>query len=113
MATLYKLASGYGVDSLETNITRIIELEGTTYSFNFRWNTRDESWVITCSTSGGTTIFRTKAKTSVAFNTMYKHRDNAPQGTLLILDTAERGGRVGFETFNLAGRYRLVYLTSE
>ena len=111
MTTLYKLPSGNGVDSLDTDITRSIELEGINYDFRFRWNTRDESWTVICSKSGGDVIFSTKAPTNRLLNSLYKHRTDCPQGDLIILDITEDNGRVDFENFTISGRYRLYYNT--
>ena len=108
---IYKLPTGKGVDSLSTDISRLIELDGTTYNFRFRWNTRDESWTAICSV-GDSVIFSTKVKTNVIFNSIYKHRENAPQGDLVIIDMSGKGGRVDFGNFTLTGRYRLFYVPS-
>lgn len=110
---LYKLETGGGDGSLATDITRVVELEDITYDLRFRWNTRDESWTVSCAKSGGDMIFRTKVRTNIIFNAMYKHRTDAPQGDFVIVDMSEADGRVGFESFNISGRFRLFYNTSE
>ena len=107
--TLYTLASGNGRDSLETDIIRTVELDNITYDMRFRWNTRDESWTIICSKAGGNPIFSTKAKTNSIINDIYKHREDCPQGELVIIDLAESGGRVDFDNFNITGRFKLFY----
>lgn len=110
--TLYKLPTGKGVGSLDTDVIRTIELEGISYDFRFRWNTRDESWTIICSKSGGNVIFSTKSTTSRVINSIYKHRTDAPQGDLIIGDITTENGRVDFDNFTIAGRYRLFYNTA-
>jgi hypothetical protein len=107
--TLYKLPAGEGRDSLVTDVTHILELDGITYDLRFRWNTRDESWTVICSKSGSTPIFSTKVKTNVIFNSIYKHRTDAPQGDMIIIDMSETNGRVDFDNFTIEGRYRLLY----
>jgi len=107
--TLYKLPTGKGRDSLATDIVQTIELDGITYDIRFRWNTRDESWTVICSKSGSSPIFSTKVKTNVIFNSIYKHREDAPQGDMIILDMSETNGRVDFDNFTIEGRYRLFY----
>ena len=109
MTTLYKLPTGKGVGSLETDIVRTIELDNISYDFRFRWNTRDERWMLYCSKSGGDTIFSTKITTMRILNSPYKYRKDCPQGDLIILDTSTDTGRVDFENFELYGRYRLFY----
>lgn len=110
--TLYKLPAAKGADSLDTDVIRTIELEGITYDFRFRWNTRDESWTVICSKSGGNVIFSTKAQTGRLLNSPYKHRTDCPQGDLIIVDITEDNGRVDFDNFTISGRYRLFYNTS-
>ena len=107
--TLYKLPTGKGVDSLNTDVVRTLELDGSTYDMRFRWNTRDESWTVICSRSGGTTIFSTKAAAGRVINYGYKHRDGCPQGDLIIIDISTDYGRVDFDNFTLEGRFRLYY----
>lgn len=109
---LYKLPTGNGRDSLDTDIIRTLDLDGIVYDLRFRWNTRDESWTVICSQSGGTPIFSTKARTNSVFNKIYKHRTNAPQGDLIIVDISGTNGRVDFDNFSLTGRFRLLYNTS-
>ena len=107
--TLYTLATGKGRDSLETDIIRTVELDGITYDLRFRWNTRDESWTTICSKVGGTPIFSTKSKTNSIINTIYKHREDCPQGDMVIIDLSGVNGRVDFENFNIEGRFKLFY----
>ena len=107
--TLYRLPTGKGVDSLDTDVIRTLELDGVSYDFRFRWNTRDESWTIICSKSGGVTIFATKATVGRVINSAYKHREDCPQGDLMIIDMSDDFGRVDFDNFTLSGRFRLFY----
>ncbi len=109
--SLFTLPTGRGLGSLDTDIVRRIELDGTSYDLRFRWNTRDESWTLILSVSGSTPVFNTKTTVGRVLNTAYKYRDNAPQGDMIILDMAEDGGRVDFENYTIDGRYRLFYIT--
>ena len=110
--TIYRLPTGKGIGSLDTDVVRTLELEGTSYDFRFRWNTRDESWTVLCSKSGGNVIFSTKSPTNRVLNSLYKHRVDCPQGDLIIGDITDDDGRVDFENFTIFGRYRLFYNTS-
>lgn len=107
--TIYKLPTAYGVDSLDTDIVRTLTLDGVTYDFRFRWNTREESWTLICSTSGGSVIFSTQARTGRLLNSLYKHREDCPQGDLMIIDIGDEFERVDFDNFTINGRYRLYY----
>ena len=107
--TLYTLPTGDGRNSLDTDIIRTLELDGVNYDLRFRWNTRDESWTTTCSRVGGVPIFSTKSTTNSVLNSIYKHREDCPQGDMIILDLAEDGGRVDFDNFTLDGRFKLFY----
>lgn len=107
--TIYKLPTGYGVDSLDTDIVRTLDLDGTTYDIRYRWNTREETWTLICSRSGGDIIFSTAARTGRVLNSLYKHRPYCPQGNMMIIDIAGSGERVDFDNFTITGRYRLYY----
>ena len=106
---IYKLPTGKGVGSLETDISRTIELDNASYDMRYRWNTRDESWTVICSKSGGGVIFSTKAAAGRVLNYGYKHREGCPQGDLMIVDISPDFGRVDFDNFTLEGRFRLYY----
>lgn len=109
---LYTLNSGFGENTTDTNITRQITLEGVSYTFNFRYNTRDESWVISVGFLGNLPLFTVKATTNRVLNSQYTHLVDAPKGSLVVIDTTESNGRIDFENFYINGRYRLGYLES-
>ena len=110
---LYEIPTGYGTDSLQSDITRFVTLDDISYDFRFRWNSRDESWMLYCSINGGDTIFSTKICSFRILNSAYKYREDCPQGDLFVADMSTDAGRVGFESFTKGGRFRLYYYTAD
>ncbi len=106
---IYFLDTGEGEGSEETNITRRITLGDKYYSLNYRYNIRDESWIISLGLVGSKPLFTTKACCGRVLNEHYKHIPDVPQGDLLIVDITGKWGRTDLEGFSSAGRYRLVY----
>lgn len=109
MTNLVKIPTGYGVGSLETDIIRTVVLDEISYDLRFRWNTRDESWTMYCSKSGGDNIFTTKVTCQRVLNELYKYKQDCPQGNFVVLDMSFDTGRVDFEGFTNEGRFRLFY----
>ncbi len=109
--SMYVLETGNSAN--DTNITQRITLGDNAYSFNYRYNLRDESWIITLSLVGKDPLFTVKACSHRVFNSHFKHLEGAPQGDLTIVDVTDKYGRINLEDFSSTSRYRLVYVEPE
>ncbi len=110
---MYLLDTGEGEGSEETNLTRRITLDGQSYSFNYRYNLRDASWIVSIGLVSEEPMFTVKACCNRVFNDQYFHLDNAPQGALMIVDSTGKYGRVDFEGLSSNGRYKLIYINGD
>jgi hypothetical protein len=87
-----------------------IDLDGSTYSLSFAWNTRDERWFI---------YLRTGAREDIAFSPLLLNADLwtrfrldlAPPGIMFLIDPA--GGTAECGRFDLGQRCKLLYSEAE
>jgi len=90
------------VDSFEYRIN----LDGSTYTLSFAWNTRDERWFI---------YLRTGAREDIAFSPLLLNADlwsrfklsAAPQGVMFLMDPSLQPHECG--RYELGSRCKLLY----
>lgn len=86
-----------------------VELEGRTYRFDFRWNTRTEQWVIDVFDGGGAALVNgVRGVINVPLLQKFGLREDLPPGELLLLDSSGRDLEAGLD--DLGSRVQLIYL---
>jgi hypothetical protein len=85
-----------------------VELEGTTYVFEFRWNARASGWFMTIKTQAEEVLVTGRR---VVLNSpllrQYKNRLGLPPGNLLAVDTTGANQEAGLK--DLGSRVLLLY----
>lgn len=88
----------------------VTELEGLAYSFEFRWNDREEAWFLTVGDGEGNPL-AAGVRVVVNFPLLNRFRNPAlPPGFLIAVDTEATERDPGFE--DLGRRVVLTYATA-
>lgn len=89
-----------------------IELDGSTWSFRFRWNHRMEQWRMDVFDAEGNALVRS---VGVVINTpllnRFAYMGNLPPGVLLAIDTAQSMTDATYDDFGT--RVVLIYFTPD
>lgn len=88
-------------------------LEGDTYKFRMKWNSRDESWTIYIGYSGEDAVMSQKVLSGFDLLETYSYRDGVPPGNLYILDIVKTYGRPTRDGTGKGKRFQLVYVESD
>jgi hypothetical protein len=84
-----------------------IDLDGKTFGFEFRWNTRDEAWRFSISDASGEVLLAGR-KVVLGFPLIVRFRDpRLPAGDLSAIDTSGQDKESGLE--DLGSRVKLLY----
>jgi hypothetical protein len=84
-----------------------IALDGTTYRFLFRWNSRGEAWYLSCSLEDDTPVFAgVKVVIGFPLASRCKH-EQRPPGLLVAFDSDEQQVAPGLT--DLGARVRILY----
>jgi len=83
-----------------------IDLDGSTYSITFAWNTRDERWYIYLRTSAGDDIAFSPLLINADLWTRFK-LDAAPPGVMFMVDPAFGSQECG--RYDLGTRCKVLY----
>lgn len=87
------------------------ELEGVSYSFEFRWNEREEAWFLTLGDGEGVPLVA-GLRVVVDFDLLsYARGERVPSGYLFALDTQGEHIDPGFE--DLGRRVQMHYFTAD
>jgi hypothetical protein len=82
-------------------------IDGIPFRFQYRWNSRNTSWVLDIGGSDGVAIVR-NLKMTIGTDILAPHRAlEVPQGNLRVVDTAKSGVEPTREEFG--GRVLLLY----
>lgn len=88
----------------------VTELDGVAYSFEFRWNDREEAWFVTVGDGEGTPI-AASVRVVVNWPLLARFADpRLPTGVLLALDTEARDREAGYE--DLGRRVLVTYFSA-
>jgi hypothetical protein len=88
----------------------VVDLEGVSYTLEFRWNTPMEAWFMAVYDDTGATMITAPARlvSNWPFNAYAANRQ--PPGAFFCVDTAGVGDEPGFT--DLGVRHQLYYLTA-
>lgn len=96
------------IDNTFSNFSFNVPLDGTTYIFNFVYNTRSEQWTMHISDIDGNALVNgIKLVLSYDLFDQYKHL-NIPPGELYAIDTTKKEIEITRE--NLGEAVKLVYI---
>lgn len=87
-----------------------VDLETSTYTLQFRWNVRSNSWTFTVLDEQDLNVLTGDSRVVVNFPMGYYNTNRAPVGLFLFLDTSNQGLDPGLT--DLGGRVQIVYLTA-
>lgn len=98
-------------DTVDSNYR--VEIEGSIYSFRFRWNAYDESWKCYLGLIGNDPVTSFKMTVGSDLLTPYRHMDEVPNAALVVIDTIKNSGRVDKDNVGTeAGdRYKVLLVT--
>ncbi len=87
-----------------------VELEGTTYTLELRWNTRAEAWFLMVIDAQGETVIRSGLRVVADHPLRLYEADRQPPGLLVAADTSGAGEDPGLH--DLGARVQLFYFTA-
>lgn len=90
--------------------TTQVQLEGTTYTLSFRWNTRGQAWFMVVLNDEADTVLVGETRCVVGFPINAYLTGRQPPGVFVFDDTSRQGKDPGLT--DLGGRVQLVYLPS-
>lgn len=95
------------IDSSSPHYEFQTTLDGTTYGFEFRWNTRASAWFFSILDSAGNYLL-SELRLIVGFPLAERTRnENLPPGILIASDTTGGGADPGLN--DLGSRVKLIY----
>ena len=116
-AVLVSPVSGYNIWYLKVDLytdqVGTVTLDGVDYDIRFRWNTRDQSWQVIFSPSGGDPVATFKATNGIDLLRPYKYKEDIPDGELYIIDTVKINGRPSFGSTGVTERFTFAYVDSK
>lgn len=96
-----------------SNQIQSINLEGSSYQYSLKWNTRDEAWYFSITRSGN--LFEFSSKLTVGFDILdpWRYKASTPEGAIIIYDSEKVTGRIGRDNLGTDKRFKLWYETSD
>lgn len=88
-------------------------LEGVSYDYELRWNSRNESWLFRIVSTGNEFELSTQLRVGYDLLAPYRHKDNIPSGKLIIADNERVTGRIGRDNLGIGLRFELLYITED
>ena len=88
-------------------------IDSISYTFQIRWNGRDEAWYLQVGLTGQTATI--KLKTTIGNNLIagYQHLTSVPKGGLYLIDNNGLDGRPTRDNMGLSKRFYLLYISEE
>ncbi len=93
--------------------TFTVALEGTSYKFRMKWNTRDEAWMLYIGYNGEDYAMSQKALCGMNLLSKFNYRDGVPPGSIYILDTVKYYGRPTRDGTGKGKRFVLMYVEED
>lgn len=96
------------LDSADPYFDLQIDLDGATYTIEFKWNGRAQSWFYGVMTEAGDAYLIAPQRLAVNYPLAPTLADRQPPGLLWAVDTSGSGAECG--RFDLGARVQVVYI---